>query len=222
MFKQTTIAIIDSGIGGLSVLKALINKYGAGNYIYFADNLLMPYGDHKRSFIKTRVESIMEKLKNEYFADLIIIACNTASSCLNGEMENVLKLTFENNITYLTTPLTKRNLKNVNVIADKTLAKDIEDNILNGKKLKNMIKTHVERLRLCKYNQIILGCTHYELAVDLFKEICPEIEFVNNSTQIIDKIKIKAEELNVKIILSKPNKSYYEKILKILNKKKDG
>ena len=44
-FKPKVIAIIDSGIGGVSVLKQLTNKHGGGNFIYFADNLYMPYGN---------------------------------------------------------------------------------------------------------------------------------------------------------------------------------
>ena len=51
-FLSNSIAIIDSGIGGISVLKALINKFGTGNYIYYADNLYMPYGNKSKTVIK--------------------------------------------------------------------------------------------------------------------------------------------------------------------------
>ena len=58
---KPTIAIIDSGIGGISVLKALLNKYHCGNYIYYADNLYMPYGKHTKSFVK-KAENALNKL----------------------------------------------------------------------------------------------------------------------------------------------------------------
>jgi uncharacterized cofD-like protein len=71
--KNSTIAVFDSGIGGISILKQLIQKFGCGNYIYYADNLYMPYGSKSKNFIKHRVDTIIDKLNNEYNADLIIM-----------------------------------------------------------------------------------------------------------------------------------------------------
>ena len=48
------------------LVKQLIQKYKTGNYIYFADNLYMPYGTKDKSFVKNRVEEIIEFLKKEY------------------------------------------------------------------------------------------------------------------------------------------------------------
>ena len=80
--KNPTIAIVDSGIGGVSVLKQLIAKYNGGNFIYFADNLYMPYGNKNKIWLKNRIEEIIGILQDRYNVDYIIIACNTASSVL--------------------------------------------------------------------------------------------------------------------------------------------
>ena len=77
--KDYTIAIFDSGIGGISILRQLISKYKAGKYIYFADNLYMPYGNKDREFVKSRVNEIIDYLRQEHKVDKIIIACNTFS-----------------------------------------------------------------------------------------------------------------------------------------------
>ena len=93
-----TIAILDSGIGGISILKQLIKKYKAGNYIYFADNQFMPYGNKDKVFVKDRVNEIIEFLKTRYKANKIIIACNTASTCLYGNLDKTIEIL--NNVCY--------------------------------------------------------------------------------------------------------------------------
>ena len=82
--QNPTIAIIDSGIGGVSVLKQLIEKFKAGNYIYFADNLYMPYGNKSKTWLKKRIEFLLNSLKTKYGIKHFIIACNTASTTING------------------------------------------------------------------------------------------------------------------------------------------
>ena len=79
---KTTIAVVDSGIGGTSVLSELIEKYPHYNYIYFADNLNMPYGKKSKRFLLKRAKEIIDVLKNSYKVDAIIIACNTLSSVI--------------------------------------------------------------------------------------------------------------------------------------------
>ena len=113
-----TIAIVDSGIGGISVLNKLIKRYQSGNYIYFADNLYMPYGTKSKAEIKERILNIIDNLKQNYQVDMIIIACNTASSVLkNIDINGVIKFEFnDKKATYLTTPLTQKSLKNLKTI----------------------------------------------------------------------------------------------------------
>ncbi len=206
-----TIAILDSGIGGVSVLIRLMNKYKAGNFLYFADNLNMPYGEKDKNFVKNRVESLIEEIKTKYKADIIIVACNTASSCIKP-MENVFILDFDKCGTYLTTELTSKNLKKENFIPLKELATVIENDPFNDKKIKRAIK---ERIKFNKKGKYILGCTHFELKVDLFKKLCKNVEL--NSESLIDKLDLTlTSKPTVKIVLTKQDLSYENKIWKIL------
>ena len=218
---NSTIVIIDSGIGGLSVLKSLIDKYKAGNYIYFADNLNMPYGEKSRCFVKKRVEFLIERLTKEYKADLIIIACNTASSVIDKEKyNNVVTMKFEKDYTYLATKLTKRNHTDKNVIADNKLATKIEKYILDKVKLDKIIKSQVKLHKLNNIKDLVLGCTHYELVLDLFKKYCPNINVIPNSYFILKDVEfdLNLNEINVKFLLSKESKSYIDKMLNVLNR----
>lgn len=214
-----TVAIIDSGIGGVSVLKQLIEKHKVGNYIYYADNLYMPYGNKSKQFIISRIDTIIKEIDENYKVDIIIIACNTASSCIDvAKYKNVICLIFDKDETYLATSLTKKNVKANKVISDKKLARSIEDNIQNKEPLKHVIKECVNKHKLYNYNKIVLGCTHYELVADLFKEECKNTMFVCNSAKVVENIKVEGENANIHILLSKASKLYIDKIKFILKK----
>jgi len=88
-FQDNTIAIIDSGIGGISILNQMIEYKISNRYIYFADNLYMPYGNKSKEFIKERIIKIIRHLQTKYNVRYIVLACNTASSCVKDEeLEN--------------------------------------------------------------------------------------------------------------------------------------
>ena len=215
LHKHSTVAVVDSGLGGISVLKQLINKLGFGNFIYYADNAFMPYGSKSKSFIKRRVENIINMLQTKYNVDLIIIACNTASSCVDkSKYSNVLTLNFNKPYTYLTTPLTKKNLNNITTIEDKSLARVIEKYIFSNKqKLKKIVKKHIIDLKLNQLNNLCLGCTHYELIIDMFKNLLPEVDIINNSKDIVDLLEMKKSSyLNVVFLTSKNSLDYINKL----------
>lgn len=215
-----TIAIVDSGIGGVSILKQLINKYNAGNYIYFADNLYMPYGNKTKKWLNNRIEYIIDMLKNKYNVDYIIIACNTASASIDKtKFKNIYSMEFNKKYKYLATNLTKQNIPELEIIADNTLAKQIDINIFNNDKLTNTIKTHIKKHNLNKLKNLVLGCTHYELVEDCFKKYCPKTKIIKNSSFVINKMNfnININELNIAIILSKNDNKYNQKIKQLLN-----
>ena len=217
--KNQIIAVIDSGIGGVSVLKELIRKYGAGNYIYFADNLFMPYGNKNNAWLEKRVNYIINLLKNSYNVDYIIVACNTASSVINkAKYKNVYTMVFQENKTYFATELTKKNLLNYNVISSKTLAKNIEKYIFNEKDMNRIIKNTINKYKLNSLDELILGCTHYELATPLFEKFCSNTTIINNSSFLLEEIKfnIYTNELNVAILLSRKSNYMENKILRLI------
>ena len=74
------IGIFDSGIGGLSVLKEVRKALPGADLVYYADNANCPYGPKSREFVQARAEAITETLVGEYGADIIVIACNTATA----------------------------------------------------------------------------------------------------------------------------------------------
>ncbi|MFQ6752678.1 MAG: glutamate racemase [Clostridia bacterium] len=219
-YKNPTIAVLDSGIGGISVLHALIDRFKVGNYIYYADNEFMPYGNKSRKQIRSRVENIINILFNQYHVDIVVLACNTASSSMINSNDNVVKMRFNPNIPYLATRLTRSNLKSNNIIVDNTLARQIEKYIFDRKKLHTIIKKKSKVHKLDQIPSLVLGCTHYELVKDIFETVCPNTTIINNSDFILgcfDHMTFDNTDLNINVILSKYSNSYYQKLIKLIN-----
>lgn len=212
-----TIAVLDSGIGGISVLRQLIKN--GGNYIYFADNEFMPYGKRSNRELSKRLDDIVSLLRERYQVDKIVIACNTASTILKDKYDDVVTMRFVKDKTYFATKLSKKNLKGYNVIADSTLAHQIEKNIFNSKKLDLIIKKHVYRHHLNELNEYILGCTHYELVADIFRKYCPNTKIWCNSEFVINDItQEKTNNTNVYFITTKQSKEYNEVLEQLIRK----
>lgn len=82
------IGIFDSGIGGLTILKELLKFKPNNHYIYYGDNINLPYGDKT----KEELTKILDKIMNYFInlkVDLIIIACVTMSSIVNKSKYNI-------------------------------------------------------------------------------------------------------------------------------------
>jgi len=80
MSRAARILIFDSGLGGLSVVKALREIAPEAELAYAADNAAFPYGDWQESALVERMIAVMEKLIATTEPDVVVIACNTAST----------------------------------------------------------------------------------------------------------------------------------------------
>ena len=239
---KNKIGIFDSGVGGLTVLKSLSDKYKCIDYIYIGDNKYCPYGD------KTKEELLnYEKRIVNYFIEkgisIIVIACNTSCSQTLDELKQIYK-----NITFIgvidsTIDIFLKSKKN-NVLVIGTSA-TINSNIYESKikeKNNNIKVTNlatpklvplIENMEMTKevlneylnpYNDIdsiILACTHYKL---IEKEIDKNIKVINSSDSIVNTIKnyiIESTTGSVKIYTT-GNIIKFNKICKmIMNKEAD-
>ena len=73
------ITVFDSGLGGLTVLRALRGRLPREDFFYFADTRFLPYGDRSEAFLKERGVLIAEALARRG-AKALVIACNTATA----------------------------------------------------------------------------------------------------------------------------------------------
>jgi len=75
-----TILVFDSGLGGLTVFREIAKARPDARYIYAADDAFFPYGGHSEATLVDRVCALMGELITTHRPDIIVLACNTAST----------------------------------------------------------------------------------------------------------------------------------------------
>jgi fumarate hydratase, class I len=75
-----TIGVFDSGVGGLSVLRALLAEIPAARFVYVADSAYAPYGERGAEEVIERSQRITAQLRSEYPLEAMVVACNTATA----------------------------------------------------------------------------------------------------------------------------------------------
>jgi glutamate racemase len=80
MASVPTILVFDSGLGGLTVLREVANARPDARLVYAADDAFFPYGRHGETALVERVLAVMDGLVGAHTPDLVVIACNTAST----------------------------------------------------------------------------------------------------------------------------------------------
>lgn len=196
--KKDYILVIDSGVGGLSILSKAY-KILPSNYIYFADNKNAPYGIHSKEKIYIFVKDIIINLLKKYDIKIVVLACNTATTAAIEK----LRKTFANIHFIGTEPAInlayKKHFKSAVVIATPTTIKQQKYKNLTAKtpiqifslKLKTFA-TAIEKFfthkhlwdgfviqkniyNICYYCRnsdcIILGCTHYGFVKEKIENI---------------------------------------------------
>jgi glutamate racemase len=78
--SQPHVLVFDSGVGGLSVLREIASLLPGVRLTYAADNAFFPYGTKSESALVARVSSVIRALVARSSPDLVVIACNTAST----------------------------------------------------------------------------------------------------------------------------------------------
>ncbi len=80
MTAPSPIGVFDSGIGGLSILKALRQAMPQERFVYFADTAHNPYGEKSEAFVIDRSHAITQQLVQGYGIKALVVACNTATA----------------------------------------------------------------------------------------------------------------------------------------------
>ncbi|QHE86490.1 glutamate racemase [Hydrogenophaga sp. BPS33] len=75
-----TIGVFDSGVGGLSVLRALLAELPGQRFVYAADGGHAPYGERTPEFVSQRTHLVTQHLRETYAIDALVVACNTATA----------------------------------------------------------------------------------------------------------------------------------------------
>jgi glutamate racemase len=80
MSSNHPIGVFDSGVGGLSILRALRAELPHEDFVYLADTSHAPYGERADEYVITRTRAIVHCLREEHSVKALVIACNTATA----------------------------------------------------------------------------------------------------------------------------------------------
>ena len=186
--QHLPIAVIDSGVGGISVLRELIALMPNENFIYFGDSANAPYGSKSRDEVLKITRRNLEFLK-ERGIKALVVACNTATSAavrvLRGEERELVIVGIEPaikppsveldhpRVLVMATPLTLREEK-FNLLAARFaedeqiiplpcpgLVELIEDGHIDSPELDEYLENLLSPYKDQKIDALVLGCTHY-------------------------------------------------------------
>ena len=204
--NNNPIGVFDSGIGGLTVLKKIVETLPNEKYIYYADTDNVPYGTKPKEEVKGYINKAVEFLVSKE-VKAIVVACNTATSIAVKELrekytipiigiEPAAKPAVENRenkkVLIMATPTTIKEEKlkylleslnaeeYVDLIPMPKLVEFAENKEFESDNVKEYIQEQLKEYNLEDYSELVLGCTHFPFFKDALSKIFPE------GTHIID------------------------------------
>ncbi len=192
------IGVFDSGLGGLSVLAALVDTLPRADFSYYADTAHVPYGSKSEAQIQCRVLAIGEHLAS-HGCGLLVVACNTATAAavqalraahpgipvvgVEPGIKPAARETQSGRIAVLTTEATAGSQRLRQLIRDHAgdvevfvepcpgWATHVETLRLDDPALAADVRARIEPLLNQGVDRIVLGCTHYSFLVPLLNQI---------------------------------------------------
>jgi glutamate racemase len=209
--NASPIGIFDSGIGGLTVFRAVRKQLPQEDIVYFGDTARVPYGTKSKETI-TRFSVDNVHFLEGFNVKMVIVACNTASSL----SLDVLQKKFSIPVIGVIEPGAReavRRTKNgrIGVIGTKstigsnayeTWLKSLDPSIevysgacplfvpfveegwLDGEVVSKVVRTYLDGFKAFKVDTLILGCTHYPLLSRTIQKIMgPKVRLVNSGEE---------------------------------------
>ena len=230
------IGVLDSGIGGTTVLNKIVELLPNEEYIYYADTKNNPYGEKSEEELYKIVKEIVTFLINKKNCKIIVLACNTATTkCmkkLQKEFPDMLfvgtvpavKVACDNHYKHtlvLATPATIDSERMAELVKDNK--KDDQEMILypcpgladaiekeRKDKIIQILKKIKQEMQDKKIDSIVLGCTHYPLIKDQIKEYFPNVMLLDGSFEVAQEVKRQLESHNLLSQTSTGNIEYID------------
>jgi glutamate racemase len=119
------ILVFDSGLGGLTVFREIARARPDGRFVYAADDALFPYGKIPEGELIERVSGVMQELIAAHRPDLVVIACNTASTLVLPALRERFTLPFVGTVPAIKPACAASQTKRVSVLGtEATVARE--------------------------------------------------------------------------------------------------
>lgn len=215
MNKVPTILFFDSGVGGLSVYREVKALLPHCRYLYCLDNACFPYSEKPESLIEQRCVAICKKIAETETIDLIVIACNTASTIVLPAMRANFTCPIVGTVPAIKPAAQKTQTKVIGLLATKgTISRIYVDDLIKKyandcevkrlgttdlveiaeQKLHGKAVDHFAIMRAVaewryeyELDTVVLGCTHFPLLKAELKACLPQVSFFIDSGKAIAK-----------------------------------
>ncbi len=208
------VLIFDSGVGGLSVYKEIKSLLPQLDYTYLFDNAAYPYGELEQATLLQRVENLISRLVKREGFNIVVIACNTASTIVLPTLRSKLtipvvgvvpaikpaSLLASKAVGLIATPATVTRQYTHDLI--RNFSPDIEVELLGSTRLVDMAE---EKLRgrdidlqelqnilsplIGQIDVAVLGCTHFPLIKDEIQKVLgQEVMLVDSGKAIARRV----------------------------------
>ncbi len=185
---ERQIAVFDSGLGGISVLRELVRQMPHEQFLYFGDSANAPYGSRSTAEVRSLTLACIDALMSRGLK-AVVVACNTATSAAIDELrrrypdtvivgiEPALKLAAEHcprgRILVMATEVTLREEKFMRLMEQYGASRDIvplpcpelvrfvEQGLLDGPEVEAALRSILTPKICAGAGAIVLGCTHF-------------------------------------------------------------
>lgn len=212
-----SIGVFDSGLGGLTVLKALKEALPSESFIYLGDVARLPYGNKSIGVVSEYSRDCVRFLE-QHGVKAVVVACNTATALsantlradfsfpivgvIEGGVRAALRATKNSRILVLATESTVRNeayLREFNAQGFQGVVKQIacpllvplaEEGWWDREITAQIISEYLQRVGGFDFDTVVLGCTHYPLLEPSFRRILtPSVALVHGGAVVAEQLK---------------------------------
>ncbi len=237
---KANIVVIDSGIGGLSVLKALDESLHSARFFYVGDNGNAPYGNRPLHNLWSHTIDNLVSI-NGLRTDLLVLGCNTLSVNLLPEIEDFMgvktigvfppvesAMIDAKNVLLLSTVSTANKYKKTQdfyPLGLPSLASEVEKNVFSIDKIN--LSRHLSTLMGLEgsFDTVILGCTHFEFIKNKIsnhlkpQKILSGVDFtVSQVIGFLQNQKTSVKDYNNEVFFVGENARYNKKIYNLVVK----
>lgn len=198
-----TILVFDSGLGGLTVFREIVKARPDAIYNYVADDAFFPYGHHTEDEIIARVVPLIGDLIAEHAPELVVIACNTASTLVMSHLRAAYSVPFVGTVPAIKPACAASRTKRVSVLGTKgtvkreytkalirDFAQDCDVTLVGAENLAALAEAALRgesasdasiaaEIAPCFLNgaartdTVVLACTHYPLLLNQLTRLAP-------------------------------------------------
>ena len=211
-----SIALFDSGIGGLTVLSHARRVLPSEEFLFLADRDHVPYGTKTEEEVRGYVRDAVAFLIEEQNAEAVLIACNTATSVAADDMRKIYDVPIigmepavkkalaqdaKRRILVAATPITVRGEKLrrlieeydtnhlIDLVALPQLVQFAEREEFVSPRVEEYLWNALAPFDLIRYSSIVLGCTHFNYFKDTLRRILPKtMHFVDGNEGTIEEL----------------------------------